>query len=148
MMDLVWTEQLSVGNAILDSDHKKLFGLARDIDCVTKARDHSAVSRALNRLYACVSHHFLNEELFACALGIPFAKHQQNHQNILAEIDLSRREMGKDSVVSIYIMEHYAHFLRDWLIKHITEEDMQMKQALQIRPYDFKVEGAEACGCC
>ncbi len=148
MMDLVWTGQLSVGNAILDSDHKKLMGLAQDIDCVTKARDYFAVSRALKRLNACMNHHFLNEQLFALALDIPFVKHQIDHQNILAEINLTRHEVEKDGVTAIYVMEHYAQFLRDWLIGHITDEDMQMKRMLQTRPYDFKIDGADACSCC
>lgn len=71
MMDLVWTEQLSVGNAIPDSvpftssDHKQLMELAKDIDCVSKARDYSAVSQALKRLNACMNQYFLNEQLFA-----------------------------------------------------------------------------------
>jgi len=141
-MDLMWTEQLSVGNAILDSDHKELLGLVGDIDCVTKARDYSALSRALKQFKYCMYRHFKNEEQFAQALNLPFAQHQLNHLNMQAEIDLTRLEMEKDSVVTIYVMEHYTQFLRDWLIKHITEEDMLMKPVLQNHPYDFKLDGA------
>lgn len=144
-MDLVWTEQLSVGNAILDSDHKQLMGLAKDIDCVSKARDYSAVSRALKRLNACMNQHFLNEQLFAYALNIPFAMHMTAHQNMLAEIDLTRHEVEKDGAAAIYVMEHCAQFLRDWLIKHLTDEDLLMRPLLQTYPYNFKIEGVNAC---
>lgn len=141
LIDLLWTEQLSIGNAILDSDHKELFEIGRHIDFITKARDHSALTRAFKLIKGCMDRHFLNEELIAHALNIPFAKHQQDHQNIQAEIDLTRREMARVSVETIYAMEHYAQFLRDWLLKHIAEEDLLMKPALQTRPYDFKVDG-------
>ena len=140
-MDLTWTEQLSVGNAILDADHKELFKIGRDIDCITKARDHSALTQAFKLLKGCMDRHFLNEELFARALNIPFAQHQLDHQNILAAIDITRREIGKDSAVTLYAAEHCAQFLRNWLIRHITEEDLLMKPVLQTRPYDFKIDG-------
>lgn len=140
-MELKWTKQLSVGNVIIDADHNELFGLVRNIDRVTKARDHFALPRALKLLNACMSRHFLNEELLAHALNIPFAMHNVAHQNMLAELDLTRHQIGKDSVVTIYVMEHYAQFLLNWLIEHIAEEDMLMKPVLHNHPYDFKIDG-------
>lgn len=140
-MDLIWTEQLSVGNAILDSDHKELFELAKSIDSAAKARDRPTLTLALKQFRACMGRHFLNEELFAHTLNIPFVKHRQDHQNMQAEIDLTMQEMEKNSLVAIYVIEHYAQFLRDWLTKHLAEEDMPMKSMLQARPYDFKIDG-------
>ena len=139
---------MSVGNATLDSDHKKLFELTVDIDSLYKARDTAAMSHMLKRLNACMDHHFLNELLFAHALNIPFEQHQIDHQNISTAIILTRREAGKDDATATYAIKHYAQFLRKWLTKHITDEDMQMKQVLQTRPYDFKIKGADACDCC
>lgn len=131
---------MSIGNAILDSDHKELFGLIREIDCAIKAGDHSVLSRAHSQLSASMNRHFLNEELLAHSLNTPFALHKAAHQNMQVEIDLTRQQICIDSAVTLH-MEHYAQFLRDWLINHITEEDMQLKSVLQARPYDFKVNG-------
>jgi len=147
-MDLTWTEQLSVGNAILDADHKELFKIGRDIDCITKARDHSALTQAFKLLKGCMDRHFLNEELLAHAIGIPFAMHKMAHQNMQAELDLTRHQIGNDSVVAIYVMEHYAQFLLNWLIEHITGEDTLMKPALQTHPYDFKIDGVHFIAGC
>lgn len=140
-MDTMWTEQLSVGNAILDSDHKALFELVRDIDCLIKARDRSALVPAFKLFAGSMNRHFLNEELFAHALNIPFAQHQQDHQNMQAEINLTMHGMVKDSAAAMDAIEHYAQFLCDWLVKHIAEKDMLMKSALQTRPYKFKIDG-------
>lgn len=144
--DFVWTEQLSVGNEILDSDHKKLVDFANNLDHASKARDYSAVLEALNQFNACLKQHFLNEELIAHALGIPFDAHHENHQNMLTEIKLSRHEVEKRSEAAIHVMEHYTQFLKDWLTKHIGEKDMLMKPVLQTRPYSFKIEGVSAYG--
>lgn len=132
----VWTEQLSVGNAILDSDHRKLMELAGNIDRASKAMDLSAMLYALKRFNVCMKQHFLNEELLAHAFGMPFDMHQQDHRNILAEIELSILEMEKNGA-----MEYYAQFLKDWLAEHIGGKDMMMKPILRTRPYSFKTEG-------
>ena len=96
--DFVWTEQLSVGNAILDADHMKIFELSNNLDYASKAQDYPAVLHAFNRFNACLKQHFLNEELIAYALGIPFNEHQQDHNNILTEINLLRLEVEKNGV--------------------------------------------------
>ncbi len=140
-MDMKWTEQLSVGNAILDSDHKEMLGLIMDIGCINKAKDRSVLTQAFKLFKGCMDRHFLNEELFAHALNIPFAKHQQDYQNMQAEIDFTIREIEKDNAATICEIGHYAQLLRDWLIKHIVEEDMLMKPILQTRPYDLKIDG-------
>lgn len=141
-MDMVWTDQLSVGNATLDSDNKKLFGLFEELDRLIKAEECYAVLRAFEQINACMNQGFFNEKLFAQALNISFDYHHITHQNILDEIMFTKHDLKKGGVTAIYKIKQYAHFLRNWLIRHINEEGHSMKQALQTRPYDFKVDGA------
>ena len=56
-----------------------------------------------------------------------------------AEIDLTMYELKKNSIAGLFVMDDYAQFLQDCLIKHITEEDMLLKPVLQTYPYDFKL---------
>ncbi|MDO8465203.1 MAG: hemerythrin domain-containing protein [Gallionella sp.] len=140
MMDMTWTEQLSVGNAVIDSDHKKLMELVNDIGSLAEGKDSFELSLALKLFKSCMNSHSINEEQFAQALNFPFGLHKLAHQNMQTEIDFTEYELKKNSVApTIFVMEHYPQFLRDWLIKHITEEDMLMKPALQAYPYDFKI---------
>ena len=44
-------------------------------------------------------------------------------------------------MAAVCATEHYVQFLRDWLIKHIAEEDLPMKPMLQTRPYGFRIGG-------
>ena len=142
MMELTWTEELSVGNAVIDSDHNKLIKSINYIAYVIKARDSFELSRALNLFKGCINRHSINEEQFAWVLNFPFGMHKVAHQNIQTEIDFTGYELEKNGIATIFAMEHYAQFLRDWLIKHITEDGMPMKPVLQTRPYDFKVDEA------
>lgn len=144
-MDTTWTEQLSVGNAVVDSDHKKLIGMIDGIADVTKERDSSALLRELELFNCCLNYHSMKEEQFARALDFPFGMHKVAHQNMQAEIDLTIYELKKNSVATLFVMDDYAQFLRDCLIKHITEEDMLMKTALQTYPYDFNIGEVHAC---
>ena len=137
-MDMVWTEQLSVGNAVIDSEHKKLIALVNDITCATKEKDSSALLRALKPFKSFMSRHYIKEEQFAQALDFPFGLHDVAHQNLRTELDFTEQELKKNCMENIFVMEDYAQFLWDLLIKHITEEDMLMKPMLQTRPYDFK----------
>lgn len=139
MMGIKWAEELSVGNEVIDSDHKKLMELIYDI---AKARDSFTLLRAVKLFEACISRHHVNEEQYALALKFPFGLHKVTHQNISAEIEFTGCELEKNSVAAVFETEPYAQLLRDWLIRHITEEDMQMKPLLQTYPYGFKVDGA------
>lgn len=137
---------MSVGNAILDSDNKALFELVKNIDSAIKANDDFALSLGLHQISACMDQHFLNEELFACELNIQFALHKAAHQNIQAEIHLVRCDLEECGITTIACLNGsgFSQFLRNWLIKHIAEEDMLMKPALQAHPYDFRIDGIEA----
>ena len=138
---MVWIEQLSVGNSVIDSDHKRLFGLINDIACAAKTSDRFALSLALKLFKDYMNHHSVNEEQFAQAFNIPFGMHKVAHQNLQMAIDFTMRELEKNSTAILFVMEHYAQFLLDWLVKHITEEDMLMKSELQTHPYDFRPVG-------
>ena len=63
MMTLKWTKQLSVGNAVIDSDHKNLIGVVNDTRSAIRARDSFMLSEAFVRLEDWLWIHFENEEI-------------------------------------------------------------------------------------
>lgn len=138
-MALIWTRQLSIGNAMLDSEHKSLFGIVNSMEYAIETRDGAALLRAFKLLMDCAHAHFMNEEWFAQATNFPFEQHKLAHQHLQKELQHTKHELDtKSGTWSEYAMEHYPQFLREWLIEHITKEDMLMKPALQTYPYDFK----------
>ncbi|MFZ2301764.1 MAG: hemerythrin domain-containing protein [Gallionella sp.] len=139
MMRLKWAKQLSVGNAVIDSEHKNLIGIANDVRRAIKARDGSALSQELEHLEDWLYVHFSNEEKIAQAVKFDFSQHKLAQQCWLKELWLLRGELiGKNGLSSDDAIEYFSLFLSDWMIDgHIIGLDMRMKPVLQSYGYNF-----------
>ncbi len=134
-----WTDELSVGNASIDADHKKLIVMVNGVEAMIKARDGFALSQALEQLEHHLYAHFVNEEKVAQAVNFPFDQNKLEHQYVLKEFQHMKKELiAKNGIWSDGAAEHYSHFLSDWITDHVINEDMLMKPVLQTYPYDFK----------
>lgn len=142
MMALEWSEQLSVGNAMIDSEHKDLIGMVNNVERVLMARDSSALPQAFEQLEHGLSAHFANEERVAKAINFPFIQNEREHTYVLKALHIIKNaasEMSaKNDIWADDVVEHYTDFLSDWLTNHVLKEDMLMKPMLQTYPYDFK----------
>ncbi|MDP2693969.1 MAG: hemerythrin domain-containing protein [Gallionella sp.] len=134
-----WTDDLSVGNASIDADHKKLIVMVNGLETMIKARDGFALPQALEQLEHYLNVHFINEEKIAQTVNFPFGKNKLEHQYVLTEFQHMKAELiAKNGIWSDGAAEHYSHFLSDWITDHVVKEDMLMKPVLQTYPYDFK----------
>lgn len=141
MMGLAWTEHLSVGNAIIDSDHKKIIAMVNGAEYMIKKKDSFALSEAFEQIEHWLRVHFANEEMIAQAVKFPFAKNHLEHEYVLKAICRIREAIaGWNGVWDEGAAKQYAEFLSDWLAHHVIMEDMLMKSVLQNYPYDFKPE--------
>ena len=136
---LAWTSEFSVGNAVIDAEHKNLISMVNDITHAIRARDCAALVQAFEMLESWLHIHFKNEEQIALATKFDFSNHKAKQQYGLKELQHMRDELvGKDGVWSDGTVEHFTRSLKYWMIdKHILELDMQMKPVLQGYPYDF-----------
>lgn len=83
--------------------------------------------------------HFGNEAKIAQAVGYAFDQHNLEHQYILKEMRLVEDELAaSQGKRSESVVEHYFHFLSNWAVDHIEQDDMKMKALLETYPYDFK----------
>ena len=138
-MGLEWGEQLSVGNAMIDSEHQDLIVVVNSVEHAIRARDSFALSQAFKLLEDRMRIHFTNEEKIARAVNFPFTNNKLEHHNILKLLQHMRDELeAKNGILSEVATEHFSHFLSDLITEHILREDMQMKSVLQTYPYDFK----------
>lgn len=138
-MELAWTEQLSVGNVIIDSEHKYLIGIVNNARRAILARDSFMLTQELERLENWLRVHFANEEKIARVLNFDFSKHKLWQQYSLKELQHLRDELAaKNGIGCESEVERYSDFLRDWMIDgHIIRSDMLMKPALQTCDYTF-----------
>ena len=138
-MELAWTKELSIGNATIDSDHKKLIDMTNRIRHEIRAANGSALSQAFERLENWLPVHFTNEEQIVRAVHFPLDQHKLAHQYSMRELQYLRNELvSKDGIWSEGAVEHFCRSMENWAIEHITKMDIQMKLALQAYSYDFQ----------
>lgn len=138
-MQLTWTNQLSVGNAILDADHRYLVSLVSDVTDAIRAGDGSILAQGFRLLENCLGVHFESEEKIALAIKFPFSQHKLAQQYSLRELEYMRDELvGREGVWSEDTVEHFFQSLKKWMIdEHIIKRDMLMKPVLQTLDYNF-----------
>jgi hemerythrin-like metal-binding protein len=139
MMSLIWTKKLSIGNAIIDAEHRNLISMVNDVSHEIKIRDGSALSQAFKLLENWLCVHFVNEEKIAQAINFHFAQHKLAQQHSLKELRYMKNELvDKDGVWSDSAVNHFTRSLKNWMIdEHIIKLDMLMKPALQNYDYNF-----------
>ena len=129
-MGLEWREQLSVGNDLIDSDHKYLIEVINQAELGLKVKDLAQLTTALERLARYSKTHFDREEALAIAVGYPHAAQlNTSHGLLLTKLDQAKQEIGETWTDTAG--ERLAVFLRDWLVNHVIREDMLMKPYLK-----------------
>lgn len=141
-MCMSWNKQLSVGNTIVDSEHKHLISLVNQVERAMKTamelRDGAPLLHAFDQLEDELLRHFRNEEKIAGAIHFPFDEHMKAQEHMLTELHYLRSElMAKDCIWTRSALEHFCEFLDAWMTEHITKTDMPMKSVLQGYDYNF-----------
>lgn len=132
-MAIAWREQLSVGNNIIDEDHKYLIEIINRVEvCLTK-KDMSALKAELKRLHDYSLLHFDREEKIAIAVGYEQTPRlHQSHQSLMEKLAKMESDfVTAEQTWSPELTSGFADFLRNWLIDHVIKEDLLMKPVLQ-----------------
>lgn len=138
-MGLAWADHLSVGNAMIDSDHKNLIVAVNSVKHAVRTRDRIALSKAFKLFDTYMHIHFRNKEKIAEAVTFPFAQRKLEHLQLMNEMRYMIKKLeAKHSDWPDNLVKMYSRYLSGWIIDHIIEKDMQMKPVLQAYPYDFK----------
>ncbi|MCR4298377.1 MAG: hemerythrin family protein [Gallionella sp.] len=137
-MDFSFTKQLSVGNRIIDSAHKKIFDMLDRVECLIGANDHHALSETFNLLEDYLADCFLMEEYIAQAVNFPFDRHALAHQHLLNKVQSIKNELASfNGVYPDTAADHYPKLLRDCFIRHIKYESGPMRIILNTQIYDL-----------
>ena len=132
-MGLLWCDQMSVGNNVIDSDHKYLIATINRVERSVGTKNRSEIAAALDVLSRYSRAHFDREEKIAHAIGYRQAPLvNQSHQDLLKQLDQLGGEidaMGLDYPSGA--VQHFTHCMGDWLMNHVIREDMLMKPILQ-----------------
>ena len=134
-----WSTQFSVGNEMIDSEHRNLLKMIHDVESAIRAGNSSTLPQSFKLLEDCVAAHFTDEEKIAQAIGFDFTQNKLEHQYVQNELRHMVEDLvAKNGAWSESVAAHYSFFLSEWMVEHILQEDMLMKPVLQTYPYDFK----------
>ena len=128
-MGLEWREQLSVGNDVIDSDHKYLIEIINRVEASVERNNREELTLALDNLSRYSISHFSTEEKIAGAVGYPQAPRlHESHAELLVRLGQLREELGEGWTPAS--VERFTGLLRDWLLSHVIKEDLLMKPFL------------------
>ena len=142
-MPLLWREEMAVGQADIDGDHRQLIAIINDfMNMVRRLPGDRVLHETLLGLHDYAAMHFQREEAIQQACRFPLCEpHKREHQNLLTEIRTMARSyfIDKTREVTKESLDETAQFLRHWLVDHIIKSDLPMREHLHKLPPGFKL---------
>ncbi len=124
MAFVAWNENLSVGIAQIDQQHRQLIDMINELhDAMCKGQGKNILKPLLARLFQYTQTHFTAEEALMQQAQYPkFAAHKAAHEKLVSQVrDLKQRFDAGEYLLSIDTMK----FLQNWLTDHILGVDKQ-----------------------
>ncbi len=120
---IVWDEKLSVGDPLIDSQHKRLIELIASIPETEAEGD----ARVLEAVLGYAGKHFADEEALMERLGYPrLAAQKAAHRKLTMILNAHRKdyELGKTD------FNEFKQFMFGWIRDHIMDEDKKISEFL------------------
>lgn len=127
MSGISWSEMMSVGVPVLDSDHKTLIGLVADLQrSIGDDEEYATLGSVLTSLADYTEHHFAREERVMEACRYPSLRsHIVMHHKLAQQVrDLQARYVADPHSVAA---KDCLGFMHNWLIEHICSTDMDYR---------------------
>lgn len=123
-----WSDELSVGNRLIDQDHQELIALVNELHSAAEARSGADVlERTLQRLFVYTQEHFQREEFLMAHINFPdFEAHRKQHQELIDQVALLRDAFKRGQ---LDVATSTSKVLRYWLVHHIMRSDRMLAVA-------------------
>lgn len=131
--EYAWRDCYSIGNTIIDQQHKKLLMLcAKSAKCLENRspESHERFHDLLNEMAVCAREHFAKEEELLLARHYPkLAEHAEEHKRFHIELSdfLFSAMEGKQDRLGVF------SFLSEWWVHHILVSDWDCRSYLADR---------------
>lgn len=123
-----WRDSFSVGAPKFDKEHKVLLEILNEMFIIVRdEKGTSHLNATIDKLIQYTENHFASEEAAMEAIEYPaLENHKAIHARLVKEVLQFKKQVdsGEEQATTFY------HFLRDWLLTHIVEEDMLYKPFL------------------
>jgi hemerythrin-like metal-binding protein len=128
----MWRENMSVGNANIDNDHKYLISIVNTIEAAMDCEvSNETLSAYVSQLFDYSYKHFQREEKYQDEIKFPDREaHKKEHQSLMDQIKQVHNSLQShaDSGAYKYTTPSLVQFLRDWLMNHFSQKDIEMKK--------------------
>lgn len=122
MDEIVWNDSLLINNETINEQHKKLVSIINSVFRMER-EDPERLSEILSELTDYTFYHFSYEEGLMKDENYPLLKNHIEEHNVftgyVANLCIKVLEGGEISINEMKM------FLKDWLIKHILENDLK-----------------------
>ena len=136
-MTILWRPQLSVGNEVIDRDHKYLFCLINTVELVFNHHKHSKdIDLVLGQLQEFAEEHFAREQKIQADIDYPyFLVHESLHGELMQNLDkiilnvrIAYARCSTDPSSFDMETKKLQKVLRDWILVHVLKHDLGMKK--------------------
>ncbi|MBI2264078.1 MAG: hemerythrin family protein [Armatimonadetes bacterium] len=131
-MAMVWTEDLAVGVAEIDNQHKELFQRINNLlEATSQRRGKEELDGVLKFLEDYVVVHFGTEEKFMTLHGYPeYHPHREQHGNFIMDLRNLKKQYATEGATSYLVIQVQSRVC-DWLRNHIAKIDKALGSFLK-----------------
>ena len=122
-----WTDDLSVGVDLIDTEHKALINAVNDLfDACSKGLGRKKISDTMIFLQNYTVTHFADEEKIQKQSGYPdYQNHKKLHTEFVAKVMEYSKQLEAEGP-TIGLVATFNSFVSNWLIYHISREDKKI----------------------
>lgn len=126
-MSIQWTDDLALGIAEIDGQHKELFAHVNALLDAAKARKgKDEIDRLFQFLDDYTREHFTFEESLQRSAGYPrLEEHRKMHEGFIRTLAMLKARHAENGD-SLSLRLQVNQFVVDWLVKHISHEDVDL----------------------
>ena len=119
-----WENKFSVGNELIDAEHRMLLLLCRKLDFAIKNDlSEKMLICIIQELKAFGQYHFISEENSMHEVGYPWlSQHTENHTQLLQTLDEMTAGIVKHKTSEFNMLD----FFHNWLLNHIQQADAEL----------------------
>ena len=124
----LWHDSYSININEMDKQHQTQLAYLEKINIVIMNNgNNQEIFKLLDHLYHFSKAHFKEEELLMIKYNyVNFQNHQNIHNELLKKILVFKDELDKEMLDKRFI----SVILKEWLLKHIFEEDIKYSKFL------------------
>jgi len=130
VQSIIWRSEYNINNFKIDTEHQKLFTIAREAMLISKLQNDVEIKSKLKeiivKLFQYVNLHFSNEEKYMQEISYPeIDDHKFLHKNMLNMLTNLISELNNLELKSIEVS--LSNFIDEYFIRHIVLEDKKMQ---------------------